>query len=68
MGWTDRVCSEKRMRGLCLRMIELLFVCLIGDEIRLNAGLEESSREFINTSQVQITIGNVQMLNEIIKL
>ena len=56
------------MRGFCLRMIELLLVCLIGDEIRLNASLEESSREFIYTSQVQLTIGNVQMLNEIIKL
>ena len=43
-------------------MIELLLVCLIGDEIRLNDSLEESSREFIYTSDLQLRLGTYKCL------
>ena len=47
-------------------MKEFLLKGLIGDEIRLNVSLKECSRERIETSEVEITVGNVKMLNEIV--
>ena len=63
MRWARRGGTEKRMGRL--GMIELLLKGLIGDEIRLNLSLNECSREFIETSEIHIPVGNVHMLNEI---
>ena len=49
-------------------MKEFLLKGLIRDEIRLYVSLKEGSRELIETSEVEITVGNVEMLNEIVKL
>ena len=49
-------------------MKEFLLKGLIRDEIRLNVSLKECSRELIKTSEVEVTVGNVKMLNEIVKL
>ena len=49
-------------------MKEFLLKGLIRDEIRLNVSLKECSRELLETSEVEITVGNVKMLNEIVKL
>ena len=51
----------------CLRLKELLLKGLIRDEIRLNVSLKECSREFFENDDVQITVGTVQMLNEIVR-
>ena len=56
------------MRALCLCMIELLLVCFIGGEIRLNASHDLSRLDLLKTRQVQITIGNLEMRYDIIKL
>ena len=49
-------------------MKELLLKGLIRDEIQLNVSLKECSRELMEISEVEITVGNVKMLNEIVKL
>ena len=53
------------MCWLC--MIELLLKGLIGDVIRPNVSIKEWSREFIETSEVQIMVVNVHMLNGIVR-
>ena len=49
-------------------MRELLLVRLIRDVIRLNVRFPECSREFLETSEVHITVGNIEMSKEIVKL
>ena len=48
-------------------MKEFLLKGLIRDEIRLYVSLKEGSRELLETSEVKITVGNVKMLDEIVK-
>ena len=67
-GVSDLGCDGPPRKNRLVVPKEWMIKYLIPEEFGLNVSLKECSRDFIEGSEVQFTVGNVEMLKSIVKL